>query len=90
MVLPRRGTALTSTARLTLEPGPGRRGAHHRARAEPQQSAFVESFTGRLCDECLHETLFRSLDRARAVLRAWRDDYHHVHPLSARTRPSAG
>lgn len=57
--------------------------ALHRARAEPQQNAFVESFNGRLRDECLNETLFRSLSHARAVLRAWRDDYNHVRPHGA-------
>ncbi len=33
--------------------------------------------------ECLNETLFRSLDHARAVLGAWRDDYNNVRPHGA-------
>ena len=50
---------------------------------KPQQNAFVESFIGRLRDECLNETLFASLPHARAVLDAWRADYNSVRPHSA-------
>ena len=46
------------------------------------QNAFVESFNGRLRDELLNETLFRSLAHARAVLEAWRADYNHDRPHS--------
>src|SRR3546814_3373386 len=45
-------------------------------------SDLVESFNGRLRDECLNETLFVSLGHARSVLRLWRDDYNHVRPHS--------
>jgi putative transposase len=31
---------------------------HYIAPGKPQQNAFVESFIGRLRDECLNETLF--------------------------------
>jgi putative transposase len=41
---------------------------HSIAPGKPQQNAFVESFNGRLHDECLNETLFTSLAHARAVL----------------------
>jgi putative transposase len=46
------------------------------------QNAFAESFIGRLRDELLNETLFRSLPHARAVLEAWRTDYKRAsqHP----------
>jgi len=43
----------------------------------------VESFNGRLRDECLNETVFTSLRHARAVLAAWQEDYNHVRPHSA-------
>ena len=42
----------------------------------------MESFNGRLRDECLNETLFTSLAHARAVLAAWRLDYNTVRPHS--------
>ncbi|RVD39790.1 hypothetical protein EN742_14330, partial [Mesorhizobium sp. M4A.F.Ca.ET.020.02.1.1] len=32
------------------------------------QNAFVESFNGRLLDECLNETLFTSLTQARVTI----------------------
>ncbi|WP_341208953.1 IS3 family transposase [uncultured Sphingomonas sp.] len=55
---------------------------HYIAPGKPQQNGYVESFNGRLRDECLNETLFVSLGHARSVLRAWRDDYNHVRPHS--------
>ena len=53
---------------------------HYIAPGKPQQNGFVESFIGRLRDECLNETLFRGLAHARSVLAAWRDDYNLVRP----------
>jgi putative transposase len=44
------------------------------APGKPQQNAFIECFNGRLRDELLNETLFRSLAHARAVLAEWRLD----------------
>ena len=46
------------------------------------QNAFAESFIGRLRDELLNETLFRSLAHAREVLEAWRQDYNNYRPHS--------
>lgn len=76
------GTELTSTAilRWSQERGVG---WHYIAPGKPQQNAFVESFNGRLRDECLNETVFTSLRHARAVLAAWRRDYNEVRPHSA-------
>ncbi len=56
---------------------------HYIAPGKPQQNAFVESFIGRLRDECLNETLFSSLAQARSVLAAWRHDYNRLRPHSA-------
>jgi putative transposase len=44
------------------------------------QNAFAESFIGRLRDELLNETLFRSLPHTRAVLDVWRADYKCSEP----------
>ena len=49
---------------------------------KPQQNAFSESFNGRLRDELLNETLFRSLAHARIELDAWRMDYNMCRPHS--------
>lgn len=82
MVVSDNGTELTSTAilRWCQERGMD---WHYIAPGKPTQNAFVESFNGRLRDECLNETLFRTLSHARAVLSAWRDDYNHVRPHGA-------
>ena len=56
---------------------------HYIAPGKPQQNAFVESFNGRLRDECLNETLFSSLPHARSVLAAWRADYNQTRPHSS-------
>ena len=55
---------------------------HYIAPGKPQQNAFLESFNGRLHDECLNETLFTSIAHVRRVLAAWRTDYNAVRPHS--------
>jgi len=47
------------------------------APGKPQQNAFVESFNGRLRDECLNETLFTSLAHGREVLAIWEGRLQH-------------
>ena len=54
----------------------------HTAPGKPTQNAFVESFNGKLRDECLNETLFTSLADARAELAEWQHDYNTVRPHS--------
>jgi putative transposase len=76
------GTELTSTAILRWCQDRGVEW-HYIAPGKPTQNAFIESFNGRLRDERLNETLFRSLGHARTVLSAWRDDYNHVRPHGA-------
>ena len=56
---------------------------HYIAPGKPMQNGFVESFNGKLRDECLNETLFTSMNHARAVLAAWKQDYNHVRPHTA-------
>jgi len=50
---------------------------------KPTDNAFIESFNGRLRDECLNQHWFLSLDEARAVTEAWREDYDRVRPHGA-------
>jgi putative transposase len=76
------GTELTSMAILRWSEE-RRVDWHYIAPGKPQQNAFVESFIGRLRDECLNETLFSSLPQARVVLAAWRSDYNRTRPHSA-------
>jgi len=44
------------------------------------QNGFVESFNGRLRDECLNEHLFKSYRSAQELIDAWRTDYNHHRP----------
>ena len=81
MIVSDNGTELTSLAILRwTQERPVE--WHYIAPGKPQQNGYVESFNGRLRDECLNETLFVSLGHARSVLRLWRDDYNHVRPHS--------
>ena len=50
---------------------------------KPTQNAFIESFNGRLRDECLNESWFVSLLDAQQTIEAWRIDYNEVRPHSA-------
>jgi putative transposase len=50
---------------------------------KPVQNAFVESFQGRLRDECLDRHWFLGLGDARQTVEAWRDDYNRARPHSA-------
>lgn len=56
---------------------------HYIAPGKPTQNAFIESFSGKLRDECLNETLFNSLRHAREVLVEWQEDYNINRPHSA-------
>lgn len=47
---------------------------------KPNQNAYVESFNGRLRDECLNEHWFTSLPHARTVIEAWRREYNEERP----------
>ena len=57
------GTELTSTAILAWSDRQ-KVAWHYIAPGKPVQNAFIESFNGRLRDELLNETLFRSLSHA--------------------------
>ncbi len=75
------GTELTSNAILGWADQAGV-GWHYIAPGKPTQNAFIESFNGRLRDELLNETLFRSLPQARVALESWRRDYNQSRPHS--------
>jgi len=47
---------------------------------KPNQNAYVESFNGRLRDECLNEHWLMSVEHARAVIEAWRRAYNEERP----------
>lgn len=53
---------------------------HYIQPGKPMQNGLVESFNGRLRDECLNEHVFASLGEARALIEAWRIDYNTIRP----------
>lgn len=60
-----------STGSLFIDPGP------------PRQSAWIESFNGRLRDKLLNSWRFDSLLEARVIIEDWRRDYNANRPHSA-------
>lgn len=50
---------------------------------KPTENAFVESFNGRLRDECLNQHWFTSMLQANTLIQQWKYDYNHVRPHSA-------
>ena len=50
---------------------------------KPVQNAYVESFNGRLRDECLNANWFTSVSDARRKIEAWRQDYNEQRPHSS-------
>jgi transposase InsO family protein len=49
----------------------------------PVENGYIESFNGRLRDECLNVEVFFSLGDARRKLAIWFDYYNHHRPHSA-------
>ena len=49
----------------------------------PVENGFIESFNGRLRDECLNTTLFFSLADVRQQLQRWQRDYNQFRPHSS-------
>ena len=47
---------------------------------KPNQNAYIESFNGRLRDECLNEHWFPSLLHARTEIETWRREYNEERP----------
>lgn len=50
---------------------------------KPTDNANAESFNGRLHQECLNASWFKSLDDARGKIEAWRTYYNESRPHSA-------
>ena len=50
---------------------------------KPVENAFIESFNGRLRDECLNVHQFASLAEAQGIIEGWRVDYNQRRPHSS-------
>jgi putative transposase len=49
----------------------------------PVENALIESFNGKLRDECLNASWFETLEEAKEVIESWRRDYNEERPHSA-------
>jgi putative transposase len=58
-------------------------GLVHIQPGRPMQNGHVESFNGRLRDECLNANWFATLADARTKIEAWRQDYNEQRPHSS-------
>ena len=57
---------------------------HHFIRpGKPVENAFIESFNGRLRDECLDVHWFSAIEQARTEIEEWRCDYNEQRPHSS-------
>jgi putative transposase len=79
LVVSDNGTELTANAMLKWQQDRGVEW-HYIAPGKPMQNGFVESFNGRLRDECLNEHLFTSYRHARDIIEEWRSDYNLNRP----------
>jgi putative transposase len=50
---------------------------------QPWRNGYIDSFNGRLREECLTINLFWSLTQAGVVISDWKDEYHHHRRHSA-------
>ena len=66
----RKWLSKAGVATLFIEPG------------GPWENGYIESFNGKLRDECLNGELFLSLAEARYIVDRWRLDYNHHRPHS--------
>jgi putative transposase len=58
-------------------------GLVHIQPGRPMQNGHVESFHGRLRDECLNTSWFRTLHDVRCTLATWREEYNCERPHSS-------
>lgn len=82
MIVSDNGTELTCNAILTFAEKQSLNW-HYIAPGKPMQNGFSESFNGRMRDELLKETIFKTMPHARAVIAAWVKDYNEERPHSA-------
>jgi putative transposase len=50
---------------------------------KPTENGHIESFNGKLRDECLNTLQFVSIADAKERIEAWRRDYNHHRPHSS-------
>lgn len=81
-ILSDNGTEFTSTAVLKWCQEKGVRWDYIQP-GKPYQNGYIESFNGKLRDECLNENVFTSLQEAKRLVEAWREEYNERRPHSS-------
>ncbi|MEG2013719.1 MAG: transposase, partial [Anaerovoracaceae bacterium] len=49
----------------------------------PTQNGYIESFNGKLRDECLNMNWFKNLYEAKEIIEQWRLEYNSLRPHSS-------
>ena len=49
----------------------------------PMENGYIESFNGKLRDECLSQSWFLNLNDAKAEIEGWRTSYNESRPHSS-------
>ena len=49
----------------------------------PWENPYIESFNGKLRDECLNREIFRNGLEAQVIIENWREEYNHYRPHSS-------
>ena len=50
---------------------------------KPVQNSYIESFNGKIRDECLNENWFETMEEAKTLIEMWRKDYNQYRPHSS-------
>jgi putative transposase len=53
---------------------------HYIDKGKPTQNAFIESFNGRMRDECLNEQWFSNINEAKEIIYSWQMEYNEIRP----------
>lgn len=81
-ILSDNGTEFTSTAILKWCHEQGVRWDYIQP-GKPYQNGYIESFNGKLRDECLNENWFTGLKEAKRLVEEWREEYNERRPHSS-------
>lgn len=81
-ILSDNGTEFTSNAILSWVQEDGVKWSYIQP-GKPMQNGYIESFNGKLRDECLNENMFETLAEAKVLVERWRKDYNEERPHSS-------
>lgn len=56
---------------------------HFISKGKPTENGYIESFNGKLRNECLNEHWFNDIEESREILSEWIDHYNNERPYSS-------